>query len=396
MNGSNDVKAKSSSGSAGSISKKRRVIYSSEEDEPKESKAARDPVATVSKKLSKLKAVDVSSAFGSGPVKRVEKEKKPNQLKNVDVFDADTDEMELMSVDEELLSPSTKKKTSSKKDVKVKEEVKSPAKAKAPLKTKNNKTPEKVKSPDTIKAEKKTPIKKEKRDESKEKVDSKKDSGDDRSAKKKKDKTDTPSSNKKPKKTRDESELDNSMFDEDQEKHEKRRAAAMLYKQFQKRAGPSDPGSKEIPKGTPNCLEGLAFILTGVFESMERDEAAAVIKDLGGRVTSAISKKTNYVVAGEESGPAKLAKAEDMNIPIISEDDLLDLIREKSGQPTLKKKVKQEVKSPRKESSKEVKKDKRTHSPAKHESPKKVKVEDKKEIKIEGIQFRKFTILEYD
>lgn len=382
-NGTNEGKAKSTSKTDGSKSKKRRVIYSSDEDEPKESKSSKDPVATVSSKLAKMKAIDVSSAFGSEPIKRVEKEKKPSQLKNLDVFDADTDDMELMNVDEEILTSSAKKKDSNKKDVKVKEEIKSPVKDKTPLKTKNNKTPEKVKqeqkSPDTIKAEKKTPIKKEKRDESKDKKDRKKDSDDERSTKKKKA---TPSSNKKPKQTHDDNELEDSMYDADQEKHEKRRAAAMLYKQFQKRAGPSNPGSKEIPKGTPNCLEGLAFILTGVFESMEREEAAAVIKDLGGRVTSAISKKTNYVVAGEESGPAKLAKAEDMNIPVISEDDLLDLIREKSGLPTLKKKkVKEEMKSPQKEEkqpTKEVKKEKRNHSPTKHESPKKTKVEEKK------------------
>lgn len=91
-------------------------------------------------------------------------------------------------------------------------------------------------------------------------------------------------------------------------------------------------------QGAPNCLAGLNFVLTGVFESLERDEAGAIIKDLGGKVTTALSKKTNYMVVGDEAGPAKLAKAEDMGTIILSEDGLLDLIREKSGIPIEKKK----------------------------------------------------------
>ncbi|XP_031626395.1 replication factor C subunit 1 isoform X2 [Contarinia nasturtii] len=350
--------------------KKRRVIYSSDEDEPIVSKETK---TTIASKVAKLKTVDVSNAFGNGPVKRIEKVKKPKQSKDADVFDADTDDMELMNVDEEILSPKPTKQDLNKKDVKVKEEIKSPVKEKIPLKVKNTKSPEKVKQ------EKKSPVKNEKRtpDESKEeKKGRKKDSDSDQSSKKK---PATPASNKKPKQSHDESELDRSVYDEDQEKFERRRAAAALYKQMQKRAGPSAPGSKEIPKGEPNCLTGLKFVLTGVYESMEREEAAAVIRDLGGSVTTAISGKTNYVVSGLESGPAKLAKAEDLGISILSEDDLLDLIREKSGQPTHNKKVKEEMKSPKKEakkSSKDAKKDKRT--PVKSESPKKVKVEEKR------------------
>lgn len=372
---------------AASKSKKRRVIYSSDEDEPKTSE---DKSSTVSKKIAKLKAVDVSNAFGNGPIKRVEKEKKPKKPKkpiDLDVFDADTDDMDLLNVDDLVLSPKAKKNDASKKEIKVKEEIKSPVKDKPVLKSKNNKTPEKVKS------EKKTPenhkidLKKELQtpDESKEKSTKKKDANDGHSSKKKSE--NGSSSKKKPKEPTEEEivDLNQSDFDMDQEKHEKRRAAAMLYKQFQKRAGPSAPGSKEIPDGKPNCLAGLAFVLTGVFESMERDEAAAVIKSLGGRVTSALSGKTNYIVAGEDSGPAKLAKAEDLNVKILSEDDLLDLIREKSDMPTLNKKVKEEVSSPKKEkkspkeekhSSKEEKTQKRTHSPVKKDSPKKIKAEE--------------------
>lgn len=361
-----------------SKSKKRRVIYSSDEDEPTEIKETK---ATVSSKVAKLKAVDVSNAFGNGPVKRTEKEKKTKQRKSVDVFEADTDDMELMNIDEELLSPKLTKQDTKNKD--IKKEIKSPVKEKIPLKAKNTKSPEKIKqekkSPELIKVEKKSPAKKDKRSHNEsieEKKNRKKNSiddddvDDDNNQSSKKWKPATPASNKKPKKTHDESELDQSVYDDDQEKFERRRAAAALYKQMQKRAGPAAPGSKEIPKGEPNCLSGLKFVLTGVFESMEREEAAAVIKDLGGGVTTAISGKTNYVVSGLESGPAKLAKAEDLGIPIISEDDLLDLIREKSGQPTLNKKVKEETKSPKKEEKKSTKTD----------SPRKIKTAEGKTI----------------
>lgn len=392
-NGSSATNAKSPLTKA-SVTKKRRVIYSSDEDEPKATKAPKDANSTVSSKLSKLKAVNVSSAFGSAPIKRIEKEKKPKKS----VFDADTDEMELMEVDEELLT-SKAKNGSIKKE--IKEEKLTPVKEKV-LKSKNDKTPEKKKidktSPLKVKTEKTTPHKTETKTTEKqekhspteliEKSSDKKRTDDHESKRRQKD---TPTSNKKKKKeSLDESvDLDRSVYDPDQEKHEKRRAAAMLYKQFQKRAGPSNPGSKEIPKGKPNCLAGLAFVLTGVFESMERDEAAAVIKEYGGRVTSALSGKTNYMVAGDESGPSKLAKAEELNVTILSEDDLLDLIREKSGIPTLKKKSDDQKDSPKHEkqsktptkadnkSHKKVENEKRIQSPAKHEPEKKVKVEEK-------------------
>lgn len=109
--------------------------------------------------------------------------------------------------------------------------------------------------------------------------------------------------------------------------------AAILYQKFKNRSGPIHPGSKEIPKGKPNCLAGLSFIITGILESLDREEAAELIKSCGGKVTSALSKKTNYMVIGEEAGPAKLAKAEEFNTKILSEDDLLNLIRKKSNIP---------------------------------------------------------------
>lgn len=78
-------------------------------------------------------------------------------------------------------------------------------------------------------------------------------------------------------------------------------------------------------------MNGLNFVITGVLDSLERDEAAELIKEHGGKVTTSLSKKTSYMVVGLEAGLKKLATADELKVRQISEDDLLDLIRKKSG-----------------------------------------------------------------
>jgi len=73
-------------------------------------------------------------------------------------------------------------------------------------------------------------------------------------------------------------------------------------------------------------MTGLTFVITGVLESLERDEAKELIEKYGGKVTQSVSKKTSYVVIGSEPGQSKLAKAATFNIKQITEDELLDLI----------------------------------------------------------------------
>lgn len=76
-----------------------------------------------------------------------------------------------------------------------------------------------------------------------------------------------------------------------------------------------------------NRFEGLTFVLTGTLPTMTRDEAKAIIERLGGKASGSVSKKTSYVLAGEEAG-SKLTKAEQLGIPIISEDDFNKMISE--------------------------------------------------------------------
>ncbi|RDI05484.1 NAD-dependent DNA ligase LigA [Flavobacterium sp. AG291] len=73
-------------------------------------------------------------------------------------------------------------------------------------------------------------------------------------------------------------------------------------------------------------LTGKTFVVSGVFEKFSRDDLKKTIEDNGGKVGSSISSKTHYVVAGDNMGPAKLEKATQLGVAIISENDFLELL----------------------------------------------------------------------
>jgi len=75
-----------------------------------------------------------------------------------------------------------------------------------------------------------------------------------------------------------------------------------------------------------DVLQGNTFVVSGVFTKVSRDELKKLIEDNGGKVSSSISSKTNYVVAGDNMGPSKKTKAESLGVAIISEDDFLQMI----------------------------------------------------------------------
>ncbi len=78
-------------------------------------------------------------------------------------------------------------------------------------------------------------------------------------------------------------------------------------------------------RATTSTLEGLTFVLTGTLPTLTRDAAKEKIEAAGGRVSGTVSKKTNYLVAGENAG-SKLTKAESLGVPILDEPGLLGLL----------------------------------------------------------------------
>ena len=77
---------------------------------------------------------------------------------------------------------------------------------------------------------------------------------------------------------------------------------------------------------TDTRFKGMTFVLTGTLEKFTRNEAAAIIEKLGGKASGSVSKKTTYVLAGENAG-SKLTKANDLGIPVITEDEFAGMIQ---------------------------------------------------------------------
>ena len=78
-------------------------------------------------------------------------------------------------------------------------------------------------------------------------------------------------------------------------------------------------------EGADNRFAGMTFVLTGALDKYTRDEAGAIIEKFGGKVSGSVSKKTNYVLAGEDAG-SKLDKANSLGVQVISEADFEEMI----------------------------------------------------------------------
>ncbi|KAF1345472.1 replication factor RFC1 C terminal domain-containing protein [Delphinella strobiligena] len=92
-------------------------------------------------------------------------------------------------------------------------------------------------------------------------------------------------------------------------------------------APPPEAGNMEIPEGADNCLAGLTFVFTGVLRFIGREEGQQLVKRYGGKVTTAPSKNTSYVVLGDDAGPKKLEVIAKNNIKTINEEGLFKLIK---------------------------------------------------------------------
>lgn len=83
---------------------------------------------------------------------------------------------------------------------------------------------------------------------------------------------------------------------------------------------------EESDQKVSNILDGKSFVVSGVFTNYSRDEIKQLVEQNGGKNIGSISSKTNYVLAGENMGPSKRAKAEKLGVPIISEEEFVKMI----------------------------------------------------------------------
>jgi DNA ligase (NAD+) len=79
-------------------------------------------------------------------------------------------------------------------------------------------------------------------------------------------------------------------------------------------------------EGQTELLKGKTFVVSGVFQTLERNDLKKLIEDNGGKVASSVSSKTTFLLAGDNMGPSKRQKAEQLGVPIISEQDFLDML----------------------------------------------------------------------
>jgi len=84
--------------------------------------------------------------------------------------------------------------------------------------------------------------------------------------------------------------------------------------------------SADVLANQTEVLKGQIFVVSGVFASLSRTELKKLIEENGGKVGSSISSKTSYVVAGDKMGPSKKAKAEQLNVPLLTEQEFLKLL----------------------------------------------------------------------
>lgn len=328
--------SKKSTDDGNKMSKKQNGKEESSEKTPK-GKKLNNESKDGEKKL--LKKTDIAEMFSRAPINRVNapklKKKKESDFHDDEKFIATLKQLDdknvgNKSLDDEGTSKRKQRDIEDEKEakkLKLDDKVESNEKIKTKEDDKQSKKPEEkitVKDKKNDKVEEKLDISKDKNEETKKpKVD----------VVKKSSKTDKKSQkyelvieeNKKTDK-KNETEMELDPFEE---RIVKKKQHAAAYQSYLHRGGARNPGSKEIPEGAPNCLAGLSFVITGVLDSLERDEADDLIKKYGGRIVTGLSRKVNYLIVGDQAGDSKLSKADTLRIKKITEDELLDLIRSK-------------------------------------------------------------------
>ncbi|KAG0747208.1 hypothetical protein G6F62_002034 [Rhizopus arrhizus] len=118
-----------------------------------------------------------------------------------------------------------------------------------------------------------------------------------------------------------------------EEKPKKKGYFAMLN-----REGPKALGTRPEPVGADNCLDNMTFVISGEFETLTKEQTKDIVMRYGGRVTSAVSGKTTYLLRGRDAGESKLAKAKKCGTKVLDEDGFYNLV-ENSAPKEIKKPV---------------------------------------------------------
>ncbi|ORX49128.1 DNA replication factor C, large subunit [Hesseltinella vesiculosa] len=116
------------------------------------------------------------------------------------------------------------------------------------------------------------------------------------------------------------------------EKPAKKPSGRAAFFAMKNRATPQALGSRPRPNGQPGCLNNMAFVITGEFETLTRNEIEEIVKTYGGRTTGAVSGKTNFLLFGRGAGESKSAKAKKLGVKVLEEDGFYDLINNSKGQ----------------------------------------------------------------
>ena len=118
----------------------------------------------------------------------------------------------------------------------------------------------------------------------------------------------------------------------DEEKKPSKSAKGAPKKKKNEESPKDEPQKPPVARGTPDCLSGLQFVISGVLEGFTRDEAKALVVNRGGKTVGSISRNVQYVILGVNPGAKKLEKIEELGIPTLDFEAFNNLIRERSDQ----------------------------------------------------------------
>lgn len=117
--------------------------------------------------------------------------------------------------------------------------------------------------------------------------------------------------------------------DEEEEKPKKK---PNYFAMLKNKEGPKSLGSRPEPVGASNCLANKTFVISGQYETLTRDQTKDIIMRYGGKVTTAVSGKTSYLLLGRDAGESKTTKAKSLGTGILDEDAFYNLVESSAPQ----------------------------------------------------------------